>query len=551
MVRLVTLSNATNLTESVVAILDNCKSLNHLKQLQSSLITLGQSQAQFFVFRLIRFCTLRLSNLQYARLIFDHVNSPNVYLCSAIINAYASESHHVEVLTLYKNMVNNGRRRPNHFIYPSVLKSSSEVFDSYGTKMVHTQIFKTGFGSNPIVQTALVDCYTRFCSDVGTARQLFDEMCERNVVSWTAMISGYARLGEMGNAILLFDEMPERDVPSWNSIIAGCNQNGLFPEAIYYLRRMLGSFGLQLRPNEVTLACALSACGQTGMLQLGRETHGYIHRKGIGCDSYMLNALIDMYGKCGCLNEARRVFDSTLDKSLTSWNSMINCYALHGQSRNALDVFDEMMQTGNDVNVRPDEITFIGLLNACTHGGLVEKGYYYFGLMTEFYGIEPQIEHYGCVVDLLGRAGRFEEVMDIISKMKVKADEVIWGSLLNGCKIHGNAHLAEFAIKKLIEIDPNNGGYLSMLANLYVGLTKWDEVRGVRKMLKERDAQKIPGCSWIEVDCRIHQFRSADKTHPRTEEIYNILESLFDFINQGLLLDHVCDENINLTYRFC
>ncbi|KAL2934738.1 hypothetical protein RDABS01_017857 [Bienertia sinuspersici] len=510
---MVTLSNTFNLTETVEAILNNCKTLNHLKQLQASLIILGRSQVQFFNFRLLRFCILRLSNLHYARSIFDHVKSPNVYLYSAIINGYASESHHVDVFRLYKNLVNRGKPRPNHFVYPSVLKSSSQVLNSYGTEMVHTQIVKTGFGSNPIVQTALVDCYTRFCSDVGTARKLFDEMPVRNVVSWTTMISGYTRLGEMGNAILLFDEMPERDIPSWNAIIAGCTQNGLFPEAILYLRRMLASCELQLRPNEVTLACVLSACGQTGMLQLGKETHGYIYRKGIGCDSYMLNAVIDMYGKCGCLKEARHVFDTASDKSLTSWNSMINCYALHGQSRSALDVFEEMMQTWN--SERPDEITFIGLLNACTHGGLVERGYHYFGLMTEVYGIEPQVEHYGCMVDLLGRAGRFKEVMDFISCMKVKTDEVIWGSLLNGCKIHGNADLAEFALRKLIEIDPNNGGYISMLANLYVELDKWDEVRGVRRILKERNVQKIPGCSWIEVDCILHQFQSADNTHPR------------------------------------
>ncbi|KMT10344.1 hypothetical protein BVRB_5g120940 [Beta vulgaris subsp. vulgaris] len=541
---MVTHFNTFNVTETFEIILNKCKTLNHVKQLQSSLITLGHSQSQFFSFKLLRFCTLNLSNLIYARLIFDHVTSPNVYLYSAIINAYASNSHHFEALTLYKNMVNNGRPRPNHFIYPHVLKSSYEVFDCFGMKMVHTQIVKTGFGSNPIVQTALVDLYMRFCSDVGNARRLFDEMCERNVVSWTVMISGYARLGEMGNAVLLFDEMPERDVPSWNAIIAGCTQNGLFSEAILYLRRMLASCGRHVGPNEVTLACALSACGQTGMLQLGKETHGYIYRKGIGRDSYIANALIDMYGKCGCLKEARRVFNITPDKSLTCWNSMINCYALHGQSRSALDVFENMMQNGNDV--RPDEITFIGLLNACTHGGLIERGYYYFDLMTQVYGIEPEIEHYGCILDLLGRAGRFEEVMDIISGMKVKADEVIWGSLLNGCKIHGNADLAEFAIQKLIEIDPNNGGYISMLANLYVELAKWDEVRGVRRMLKAQNAQKIPGCSWIEVDCRVHQFHSADDTHPRAEEMYNMLGSLFDYISQGLL-DHACDGNINLT----
>ncbi|XP_074316674.1 pentatricopeptide repeat-containing protein At1g33350 [Silene latifolia] len=509
-------------------ILTKCTTLRHIKQLQASLFTQGHGQAQFFSFRLLRFCTLRLSNIQYARLIFNHLNSPNVYLYSAMINAYASVYDHVSVFALYKSLVSKGSPRPNHFVYPSVLKASSELWDSYGTKMVHTQILKTGFGVNPVVQTSLVDCYTRFCSDVRSARHLFDEMTDRNVVSWTAMISGYARVGEMGNAILLFDAMPERDVPSWNAIIAGCTQNGLFPEAVVFLRRMVESCELQVRPNEVSFACALSACGHTGMLQLGKEIHGYVFRKGIGLSSHMLNAFIDMYGKCGCLKEARRVFDTTPDKSLTSWNSMINCCALHGQSESALDIFEEMVQVGD--SVKPDEITFIGLLNACTHGGLVEKAYYYFDLMIEVYGIDPQIEHYGCMVDLLGKAGRFEEVMDFIKGMKVEADEVIWGALLNGSKIHGNTGLAELAIKKLIEMDPNNGGYISMLGNLYVELAKWDDACGVRKMLKDRNAQKIPGCSWIEVDCGLHQFHSADYSHPKSEEIYSTLESLFDVV---------------------
>ena len=461
-----------------------------------------------------------------------------------MINAYASEFDHLSVLTLYRNMLHRGRPRPNHFIYPSVLRSSSELLDSSGTKMVHTQIFKTGVGTNPVVQTALVDSYSRFCSDVTTARQLFDEMSERNAVSWTAMIFGYARLGEMGNAVLLFEEMPEseRDVPAWNSVIAGCTQNGLFPEAISFLRRMLAEGDL---PNQVTFACAFSAFGHTGVVRLGKEIHGYIYRRGIGLGSYVSNALVDFYGKCGFLKQARCIFDYVRDKNLTLWNSMINCYALHGQSGSALDIFEEMVEA--DDKVKPDWITFIGLLNACTHGGLVERGYYYFGLMTRVYCVEPQIEHYGCIVDLLGRAGRFQEVMNIINGMKVEADEVIWGSLLNGCKIHGNVDLAEFAIKKLIQIDPNNGGYISMLANLYVELAKWDEVRGVRKMLKERNAQKIPGCSWIEVDWRLHHFHSADCTHPKADEIYSALESLFDLISQGLL-GHACEGDNNLTY---
>ncbi|EEF32773.1 pentatricopeptide repeat-containing protein, putative [Ricinus communis] len=389
-----------NLNQLALAILSKCNNLNHLKQLQSYLTVIGHSQTQFYSFKLVRFCILNLSNFNYARYIFNHLHSPNIYLFTALVTAYASNpDHHLSAFELYRDMVRRAHPKPNHFIFPHVLKSCQN------TKVVHSQIAKLGFSQYPVVQTALVDSYSRFMSDIGCARQVFDEMSERNVVSWTAMITGYTRVGEVGNAISIFDKMPERDVPSWNSIIAGCTQNGLFIEAICLFRKMI--LVAQSKPNQVTTVCALSACGHTGMLQLGK------------------------------------------------W-----------------------------------------------------------------------IEHYGCLVDILGRAGRFEEALEVVREMKIEPDEVVWGSLLNGCKVHGNTDLAESAIKKLIEIDPKNGGYGIMLANLYGGLGKWDEVRKVRKMLKDHNAYKTPGCSWIEVDNEVCQFYSVDKTHPRSEEIYRILENL-------------------------
>ncbi|GMH05731.1 hypothetical protein Nepgr_007571 [Nepenthes gracilis] len=515
-----------SLNKWVQSLLEKCSAFNHLKQLQAFLITLGHGQTQFFAFKLIR-CAVSLANLEYARFIFNHLSSPNVYLYSAMITAYASHSDHRSVLWLYRNLFRQGCFLPNEYVYPHVLKSSLEVFDSNGTESVHTQIMKSGFGLNAVVQTALIDSYSRFSSGIWTARQIFEEMLNKNVVSWTAMISGYSRYGEMGNAILLFEEMPLRDVPSWNAIIAGCVQNGMFMEAIFFFRKMLNLTVTQHwhnLPNEVTSVCALSACGHTGMLQLGKWIHVYILKNSFGPCSFISNALVDMYGKCGNLRAAKNVFDKMRERGLTSWNSMINSYALHGQCWRAVDIFEKMIQSEEDV--KPDEITFVSLLNACTHGGLVEKGYFYFDLMSKVYGIEPHMEHYGCLIDLLGRAGWFGEAMEVISKMKIEPDEVIWGSLLNGCKIHGNTDLAEFVIRKLIEIDPNNGGYIIMLANLYVKLARWDEVVDVRKMLKESNAQKIPGCSWIEVDSQVHQFHSACNKHPKTEEIYAILESL-------------------------
>ncbi|XP_061342663.1 pentatricopeptide repeat-containing protein At1g33350 [Gastrolobium bilobum] len=518
-----------NLNQHVLAILSKSNNLNHLKQLQAFLITLGHSQTQFYAFKLVRFCALSLSNLHYARLIFDHLHSPNIYLYTAMITAYASRPQgHGDAFFLYRNMLCIPTPRPNQFIYPHVLKCCTE---SCGTDLVHAQILKSGFDEYPVVQTALVDSYSRVLGGVGNARKVFDEMLERNVVSFTAMVSGYGRMGDVDNALKLFDEMPERDVPSWNALIAGCTQNGFFSEGIKLFREMV-VLAVEKhcpcnKPNQVTVVCALSACGHTGMLQLGKWIHGYVYKNGFVLDSFISNALVDMYGKCGNLEQARKVFEMNPDKGLTSWNSMINSFALHGQSDCAIAIFEQMMEHGDDI--RPDEVTFIGLLNACTHGGLVEQGYHYFEMMSEEYGIEPRIDHYGCLIDLLGRAGRFDEAMEVVRGMSMEPDEVVWGSLLNGCKVYGRTDLAEFAAKKLIEIDPHNGGYAIMLANIYGELGKWDEVRNIWRILKQQKSYKIPGCSWIEVDDQVHQFYSLDKSNPKAEEMYNVLESLIGF----------------------
>ncbi|GJS53353.1 pentatricopeptide repeat-containing protein [Tanacetum coccineum] len=225
----------------------------------------------------------------------------------------------------------------------------------------------------------------------------------------------------------------------------------MFGEAIRLLRRMIRN---GMRSNQVTVLCSLYAFGHMGMLQLGKSTHGYILRNRIGPNSCISNGLIDMYVKYGSLIEARHVFDETPIRNLTSWNSMINSFALHGQSESAIMIFEEMIQH----DMKPDNVTFVWLLNACAHGGLVDKGPTFFTSMVNDYNIEPDIHHIGCFIDLLGRAGQFDEAMEVIKAMKTTPDEAVWGSLLNDCKIHGRMDLAEFAVKKLIEIDPSNGG---------------------------------------------------------------------------------------------
>ncbi|KAK7309626.1 hypothetical protein RJT34_06511 [Clitoria ternatea] len=404
-----------------------------------------------------------------------------------MITAYASHpTTHPSALELFRHMLRFPTTpRPNHFIFPHVLKS---CYESRSTGLVHAQIIKSGFEQYPVVQTALVDSYSRVLGGLRCTRMVFDELFERNVVCFITMVSGYARVGDVDNALRLFNEMEERDVPCWNALIAGCTQNGLFNQGIELFRRMVGvAFDREgegqckNKPNQVTVVCALSACGHTGMLQLGRWIHGYIYKSGFMLNSFVSNALVDMYGKCGRLGQARKVFEINPEKGLTSWNSMINSLALHRRSDGSIAIFEEMVEHAS--SVRPDEVTFIGLLNACTHGGLVDQGYYYFEMMIREYGIEPQIEHYGCLIDLLGRAGRFDEAIEVVKGMSMEPDEVVWGSLLNGCKVHGRNDLAEFTAKKLVEFDPHNGGYGIMLANIYGELGKWDEVFEAEKDL--------------------------------------------------------------------
>ncbi|ESQ33450.1 hypothetical protein EUTSA_v10009638mg [Eutrema salsugineum] len=497
--------------------------LNHLKQVQSFLIVAGLSHSPFLCFKLLRFCTLRLCNLSYARFIFDRFSYPNTHLYAAVLTAYSSSLplHASSAFSFFRLMVNRSFPRPNHFIYPLVLKSTPHLSSAFSTLLVHSHLFKSGFGLYVVVQTALLHSYASSVSHITLARQLFDEMSERNVVSWTALLSGYARSGDISNAIVLFEEMPERDVPSWNAILAACTQNGLFVEAISLFRRMIINEPRVL-PNEVTLVCVLSACAQTGTLQLGKGIHAFAYRRALSSDVFVSNSLVDLYGKCGNLEEASSVFKMTNKKSLTAWNSMINCFALHGRSEEAIAVFEDMMK----LNIKPDHITFIGLLNACTHGGLVSKGRLYFDLMTNRFCIEPRIEHYGCLIDLLGRAGRFDEALEVMARMKMKADEAIWGSLLNACKKYGHLDLAEVAVKNLVALNPNNGGYVAMMANLYGEMGNWEEARRARKMIKHQNAYKTPGCSWIEIDSEVHQFYSLDKTHPKIEEIYIVLDNL-------------------------
>ncbi|ONK80406.1 uncharacterized protein A4U43_C01F17320 [Asparagus officinalis] len=356
------------------------------------------------------------------------------------------------------------------------------------------------------------------------AHNLFDEIPQRDTASWNSLIGGYARNGNMGIARDLFDAMPTRNVVSWTTMVSGYAQNGLYLEAVEVFLKMWREEG-EVMPNAVTVASVLPACANVGALGLGMSVDEYARREGLIENVFVRNALVEMYGKCGSIERARRVFEEmgrSGRRNLCTWNSMIMGLAVHGRAGEALELFDEMRARG----FTPDDITFVGVLLACTHGGLVHQGQNFFKSMEKDFSITPKLEHYGCMVDLLGRAGLLNEAYNLIKTMPMEPDSVIWGALLGACSFHGEIKLAEIAAEFLFKLEPWNTGNHVILSNIYASSGKWNSVAEAWRLMRGKQQKKAAGYSIIELDGIMHKFLVEDKSHPEYRDIYLLLSEL-------------------------
>lgn len=511
---------------------------------------------------------------------FDGVSARNPSLYNAMFKGYIQHQMHQEVVDLFNDMMRENVG-PNCYTFPMVLKSCGKLMAITEGELVHSVVVKVGFLSNNYVGTTLIDVYSSW-GRVGTAYRVFNELTVRNVVSWTSMItgfvsggdlvaarrlfnlapdkdailwnimmSGYIECGDMTNAKMLFDliphkdiiswntllngygknkdveaceklfqEMPHRNIFSWNALIGGYATSECFSEVIGAFKRMLNEADVQ--PDDATLVNVLSACARLGALDMGKWLHKYAKNNGYEDNIFVCNALIEMYGKCGAVESAMGVFRKMGKKDLITWNSMINVLALHGHGVGALDLYSEMRSAGE----RPDGITYVGILSACSHLGLVDDGFKYFLSMVDKYSIVPQIEHYGCMVDILTRAGLLKHAVDFVQNMPIKADAIIWTTLLGACRVHKNIDFAELALQKLIEIDPENPANYLMLGNIYGAAKRWEDLARLKMATRDTGSKKLPGCSLIEVDNNAVEFYSYDERHSRTEEIYAALRGL-------------------------
>ncbi|KAJ0099883.1 hypothetical protein Patl1_20612 [Pistacia atlantica] len=401
-----------------------------------------------------------------ARQVFDEMRERNVVSWTAMISAYSQRGYSSEALNLFLQMLKSDTE-PNEFTFATVLTSCIGIYGFHLGRQIHSLIIKSNFESHIYVGSSLLDMYAK-AGRIHEARGVFECLPERDVVSCTAILSGYAQLGLDGEALELFRKL-----------------------------QMEG-----MSTNYVTYASVLTALSGLAALDHGKQVHNHIFRFEVPSYVVLQNSLIDMYSKCGSLTYSRRVFNNMSERTVISWNAMLVGYSKHGMGREAV-------------------------LSGCSHGGMEDRGLeIFYEMVNHKDGFRPEIEHYGCVSDLLGRAGRVEEAFQFIQKMPFEPTAAIWGSLLGACRVHSNVDIGEYVGQRLLEIEPENAGNYVILSNLYASVGRWEDVRTVRERMKEKAVTKEPGRTWIQLDQTLHTFHASDCSHPKREEVHTKVKEL-------------------------
>lgn len=572
-----------------------CNTLRSLKQIHAQLIASCLLHDEFVLSRVSEFFGKNIRFVDYA---FELLNQTGLHggtlPRNTLIAAYANSGTPRGAFLVYGGIVGNGFV-PDMYTFPVVIKACTKFLGVQEGEQVHGVVVKMGFSCDLYVQNSLLHFYG-VCGRWGGAGRVFDEMLVRDVVSWTGLVSGYVRSGlfdeaitsflkmdvvpnvatfvsvlvacgrmgylsmgkgvhgsvckrgfgiglVVGNALMdmyvkceclcearkLFNELPERDIVSWTSFISGLVQCKRPKESLelFYEMQISG-----VKPDRIVLSSVLSACASLGALDYGRWIQEYMERQGIEWDIHIGTALVDMYAKCGCLEMALHIFNRMPNCNIFTWNALLGGLAMHGDGREALKHFELMIGAG----VRPNEVTYLAILTACCHSGLVEEGRsYFYQMKTQYFNLSPRLEHYGCMVDLLCRAGLLDEAHEFTRNMPLQPDVLIWGALLSACKVNGNVELSQEILIHLLELESQDSGVYVLLSNIYATNERWDDVRRVRRLMKDKGIRKFPGSSVVEVNGETHEFLVGNTSHPRNEDIHVLLNIL---ANQVYLEGH-------------
>ncbi|XP_010266937.1 PREDICTED: pentatricopeptide repeat-containing protein At1g74630 [Nelumbo nucifera] len=527
--------------------LRDCRTLKTLKQLHAYASKTGLDNDPFIAGKFILLSAVSIANaLDYARRLLLHFSSPDVFMYNTLVRGLSESETPQQSLLTYIEMRRRSTPTPDSFTFAFILKAAANYRSLSSGTQLHCQALIHGLDTHLFVRTTLVSMYAECgcivsarkafddlpqpnvvawnaivtacfrCGDITGAKLMFKRMPFRNLTSWNVMLAGYTKAGELELARRTFAEMPMKDQVSWSTMIVGFAHNGCFDEAFGFFRELQR---VGIRPNEVSLTGVLSACAQSGAFEFGKILHGYLEKAGFIEIVSVSNALLDTYTKCGNVDMARLVFDRMMEKNIISWTSMMAGFAMHGYGEEAIKYFHEMEKSGT----RPDGITFILILYACSHAGLILQGCEYFNKMIEKYEMEPSIEHYGCMVDLYGRAGLLNKAYDFITRMPIEPNAVIWRTLLGACSIHGNVKLAEKVKQRLSALDPDNSSDHILLSNIYAVAGKWKDVAAVRRSMTDRKIKKTPGWSMIQVHKAMYSFVVGEGPAGVTMEAYQKL----------------------------
>ncbi|TVU08662.1 hypothetical protein EJB05_42073, partial [Eragrostis curvula] len=521
-------SLASLLTDAIAA----SPSLLHLRHLHALIIRLPlpTTSTPFLLSRLLRrLAALPLppthAPLRYARAVFSALSPPDPFLAAALLRFALVTQPPLETFRVF-----SGLRRAHGsdlpflpFAFSPLAKAAAAARSLHAAAVTHAvSILIGGFDKHRFVENSLIGAYVA-CDDVSAARKVFDGMAVKDVISWTSIVVAYSRSGDMGSAEEVFAQCPVKDMVAWTAMVTGYAQNAMPAKALEAFEHMAVA-GMPI--DEVSLTGAISACAQLGAVRRAAWVQDIAERNGLGRNVVVGSGLVDMYAKCGLIDDACRVFEGMHEKNVYTYSSMIAGLAAHGRANDAIALFNDMVRRAD---VQPNHVTFIGVLTACSHAGMVREGRYYFAQMKDKYGVLPSADHYACMVDLLGRAGLVDEALDLVKSMTVEAHGGVWGALLGACRIHGNAEVAKVAAEHLFKLEPEGIGNYILLSNTLASAGEWDQVSKVRKLMRSRRLKKEPAISWFEGrDGFVHQFFAGDNTHPRTREIQKALFQLLE-----------------------
>ncbi|XP_024971780.1 pentatricopeptide repeat-containing protein At5g61800 [Cynara cardunculus var. scolymus] len=522
-------------TDLIRILKNHCKSIKEIHQIHAQIITRGllslhpSSTSPLLTTILHTFNSLLSAplppphhrhhpiSIHYPLSLFNLITYPSTFSWNTIIRSHTLLSFPENAIFFFVQM---RRRRlpPDAHTFPFVLKACAQLRQLSLAKTIQSQSLKFGFAIDVFVCNNLIHLYC-ICSCIDDAYKVFDESPDRDVVSYNVILDGLVKAGETGRARQVFDEMPVRDVATWGTMLAGYAQSKQYDECLDLYDQMLV---LRIRPDNIALVSVLSACGRVGKLEKGTEIHNHIKQSKIQVDSFLCTALVDFYSKCGFIETARDIFEATPYKNLFTWNAMLVGLAMHGHGETLLSYFSKMVKNG----VKPDGVTFLGVLVGCSHAGLIDEARRLFGEMESVYGVHRELKHYGSMADLLSRAGLIKEATNMIETMPMAGDVFVWGSLLGGCRLHGNVEVAEKAAEQIMEISPEDGGVYSSMADIYANAKRWDDLTKIRRLRDSRRVKKNAGCSLIQLDGVTHEFVAGDDLHPQTDEIYLVLNGI-------------------------